>query len=433
MIAVAIAVIVGSVIVGSVLRNRVDPAQEQSIAAGGRPEPAITTADQIAVLQGRVALDASDTRSAIDLGASYLQMVRESGDPSYYGKSEALLSDVLAREPGNAEAMAWLGGLDLARHEFASALTWGQQALAAQDDLLIAFPVVIDAFIELGRYDEAIETSDAFIQLRPDLPSYTRVSYIRELHGNRGGAISAMGLALDSTRFGTEPSSWTRVQLGNLHFYGGNLVRAEEEYTFTLATYPDYAPALAGMARIAAANGDLPRAAELLVEASTRIPIPEYVILLGDVYAAMGETERAEEQYALVRVMTQLLESNGVNSDLELALFAADHPSADATPEQVVAMAREAFAVRPGIYGHDVLAWALYQAGDYDGAWTEMQQALRLGTQDALLYFHAGAIAQARGDDETAREYLTTALKINPDFSILYADEATAMLADLAP
>ncbi len=129
--------------------------------------------------------------------------------------------------------------------------------------------------------------------------------------------------------------------------------------------------------------------------------------------------------------MTQLLTANGVNSDLELALFAADHPeyANGLTTDEVVAQARAARAVRPSIYGHDTLAWALYRAGDADAAWEEIQQALRLGTRDALLYYHAGMIANARGNTAAARAHLETALAINPHFSILHAAEARETLA----
>ena len=55
----------------------------------------------------------------------------------------------------------------------------------------------------------------------------------------------------------------------------------------------------------------------------------------------------------------------------------------------------------------------------------------RLGTQDARPYVHVGMIALAQGHKESAHQYLTRALEINPDFSPLYADEAQAALQTL--
>jgi tetratricopeptide (TPR) repeat protein len=357
-----------------------------------------------------------------------LQKVRETADPTWYPKAEGLLQDVLTRDPENAEAMAWMGGLALSRHQFSAGLDWGQKALARDPNLLAAYPVLIDAYVELGRYDDAVATSDAYIQLRPDLPSYTRVAYLRELYGDREGAIEAMQMALDTAPGANEAGAWTRVQLGNLYFNGGDLDAAEREYRRTLSLMADYAPAQAALARVDAARGDYAGAIGLLTGVVNRLPLPEYVILLGDIYRAGGDQPEADQQYALVGVEIQLLQANGVNTDLEFALFEADHPRPGVSTAQVVQQAQAALAERPSIYGHDVLAWAFYQDGRYADAQRESRLALRLGTQDALLHYHAGKIAAALGDDATAVAQLRTALEINPHFSILWSADARQTL-----
>ena len=104
------------------------------------------------------------------------------------------------------------------------------------------------------------------------------------------------------------------------------------------------------------------------------------------------------------------------------------------TPEELAAalavvQARAAYAVRPTIFAADGLAWALYQRGHYAEAWHYSQEALRLGTQDARLHFHAGIIALALGQEARAREHLRTAFAINPDFSVRYAPQLRSVLA----
>jgi tetratricopeptide (TPR) repeat protein len=423
-------VVVASFAGGVALRAR-GAASLSATAPSVAQRAALTTDQQIAALQQRLTAKPDDTQSEIDLAAAYLQKIRETADPAYYPKALATIQDALDRDPSNPAAMAWMGGLQLSMHNFQAGLDWGLKAHAANPDLLAAYPVLIDAYVELGRYDDAVRVSDAFIALKPNNSSYSRVSYIRELYGDRDGAIEAMQFALNATADGTEASAWTRVQLGNLYFNGGDLHMAEQTYQRTLTTSADYAPAESGLARVAAARGDYQRAIALLTPLVSRIPLPEYVILLGDVYNAAGQPDLAAQQYALVRAETQLLAANGVNTDLELALFEADHMGAGQTPTQVVETARAALAARPSIYGHDALAWALYRAGDLDAAQAEMRQALQLNTQDALLRFHAAVIAQARGDLTTARAEYRLALAINPNFSLLHAPEARAALAQL--
>ncbi len=390
-------------------------------------DPRPSTARQVETLQSRLRQNPESVRALAELGQLYLQQARETGDPAYYPRAEAALRQALARDERNVDALVGMGELALARHQFHEALTWGERARAVAPELAVVYGLIGDAQIELGQYPEAVASFQKMDNLRPDLSSFSRISYARELHGQVDAAIDAMQRAARVGGQGQESTAWARVQLGHLYFNTGALDQARAEYEQALREAPDYLHALAGLGRVAAARGDYAAATAHYQRATKSIPLPEYVIALGDVYTAAGRQAEADEQYALARVQAQLLAANGVNSDLELALFAADHPqAAGMSPEQVVAQARAALAQRPSIYAHDVLAWALYRAGDYADAQEQITAALRLGTQDALLHYHAGAIARARGDEAAARDYFAQALRINPYFSLLYAPDARA-------
>ncbi len=138
----------------------------------------------------------------------------------------------------------------------------------------------------------------------------------------------------------------------------------------------------------------------------------------------------AQQQYNLVRAIERLYIANGVDTDLETALFEADHHEGQDMNE-ILARARRALDRRSTIYAKDVMAWALYQAGQYAAADDFSRQALQLGTQDALLFFHAGMIADRLGHTAEAQADLEQALSINPNFSILYRDLARSTLGTL--
>jgi len=57
-----------------------------------------------------------------------------------------------------------------------------------------------------------------------------------------------------------------------------------------------------------------------------------------------------------------------------------------------------------------------------------MKAALRLGTQDARLFYHAGMIARATGQRASGRAYLERALSLNPQFDPLQATKAREAL-----
>lgn len=397
-------------------------------AARAVPRPA--TDRLVYALQQRLRGNPEDSQSLAHLGHAYLQKTRETGDPSYYAKAEQVFESALDADSQNAEALTGMGALCLARHEFKAALQWGQRAVAANPYKAAAFGVIGDAYIELGKYGEAVETIQKMVNLRPDLSSYSRVSYIRELMGDVPGAIEAMRLAISAGGPALENTNWCRTQLGNLYFNSGVLNAAEQAYQQALIVSSDYAPALFGIARVRAAQENVDEAIAILQNVTSALPLPEYVIELGELYELSGKPEEAAQHYDLAQALHQLQRDNGVQTDAELALFLADH---DLDLPEALKRSRAAMQERPSIFAADVLAWTLYKNGQYEEAAHHIQQAMRLGTRNALIFFHAGMIYYRLGERGKAREHLRQAMEINPHFSLRHVTEAKKVLTELSP
>lgn len=400
-------------------------------AGANSPAPAPLERSSVAMLQRfqqRLQQNPEDSYAYAQLGLSYLQRLRETADASLYAQAEKALAEALKRDPDQFDAILGQGILALSRHDFHAALAWGQRARALGPYSAEALGILVDAQVELGRYEEAVATAQAMVNLRPDLASYSRISYLRELHGDTPGAIEAMRAAVAASVVGTEANLWAQTQLGHLEFNRGDLDRAEHAYGKALAAKPDYPYAQAGLARVRAAQGRSDEAIALYQPLAARLPLPEFVVALGELLQAVGRVSEAEQQYDLVRAIYQLQASAGVNVDAEAALFEADH-GADAV--RAVEQARAAYRLRPSLFAADVLAWALYQTGEYEQAKSYSQEALRLGSQEALWHYHAGMIAHAVGDDTAAAGHLRTALSINPHFSPLFVPQVRALLRQL--
>ncbi len=399
------------------------------IQAAASQRPTDKTDQVIWDYQQRVRQSPDDVQSYAVLGAAYMQKVRDTGDPSFYAKAQSVLDEAIKRDPHNVDALIGAGTLANARHQFRDALQLGEQAKAINPTVPRIYGVIADAQTELGMYDDAVQTLQTMSDMRPDLSSYSRISYARELHGDMEGAIEAMQESVTAGGPATENSAWVRVQLGNLYFTQGDLARAEQEYQHTLALLPDYVYAQAGLGRVRAAQGKLDEAIGLYQSAIIRMPLPEFVIALGETQQAAGHTADAAKQYELVRAMEQLFKANGVDTDLELALFDADHGN---DPTATVVLARDAYARRPSVKAADTLAWALFKAGQTADARRYTDEALRLGTHDPLMLYHAGTIALAQGDNAAARDWLSRSLERNQSFSPLYAPLARQALANLS-
>jgi tetratricopeptide (TPR) repeat protein len=405
-------------------RRRISSAGElisAELVAGGDVETTITA------LQQRVRADGGDPLELAALGSAYLQKARSTADPSYYALARKSLNRSLDLDARNLPAVLGMGELALASHDFSSALTWSDKALAVDDVNPTALGVKGDALAELGRYRDAFHTYQRMVDARPNLSSYARASYARELTGDLRGAVDAMRRAAAAGALVPENEAWTHNQLGELLWGTGKLSRAERAFRAARAIAPDYLAPIAGLGRIDAARGRIGRAIDRFERFTIRFPLPQYVMELGDLHAAAGHDSQARRAYDLVLAQQRLYVANGVLPDVETTLFLADH----AHPKEALRMARAQYRDRAAIRVADALAWALYRNGRLKASARHIDEALRLGTKEALIHFHAGMIARARGARGSAHAHLATALRLNPHFSVLHADRAARALKTL--
>ena len=335
-----------------------------------------------------VRADAADTTALLTLGLAWYQHARETADPSDYGRADEAFDRLLAQQPADTEGLIGKATIALARHRFADALALGETARDQEPGLARVWGVIGDALVELGRYDESADAVQQMVDLRPDLSSYSRVSYQRELRGHLDSAITAMEDAVLAGGPNTENTEYVRVLLGNLWFLAGDLDKAAASYSASLAHSPGYVFALAGLARVAAARGDLASAIDLYSEATDRVPFPELLVALGETQEAAGRTSEADATYGFVRDIESLFTANGVNTDLDIALFEADHGD----PAVALARAQQAYAEAPTVRAADALGWALYRNGRADDG-----APIRRGSPATRL--HRARVPVPRGHD----------------------------------
>jgi len=396
-----------------------------SSAPVARPPAADSTAAQIAKLQAELRGSSDDVNGLDALGLAYQQRARDTGDPTYYTKSDEVLSRALRLAPRDLVATSGLGSLALSRHRFREALALGRRARAISPTTARNYGVIGDALVELGRYRQGFQAFDTMATLRPDVSSYARVGHARLLLGDVAGARSALRLALDASLGQGETEAWTRVQLSKAAFSVGDIAPALAQARAALRAFPGYAPAYDALAWAEYGRGRMNAAIAAEQEAVNRIPLPQYVAMLGDLQRAAGRPAMARRQYALIGVIQRLLVANGVDTDLETALFDVDHGIG---LRSSLALARRAQRERPSIDGDDVLAWALARTGHCQEALGYSKSALHLGTRDALKLFHRGAIEQCLGNRAAARGWFRRALALNPRFSVLWAPTARRKL-----
>ena len=389
--------------------------------------PTSPTVARIAELEAAIAADPGAADAQRDLGFALLQRIRETADPSLYGPAEAAFANAHRLAPDDAQVLVGIGGVRLGKHQFAEALASGRQAVALAPGLAAAHAVVVDALVELGRYDEATDAAGTMLGLSLDLTTLTRASYLAEIRGELPAALAALRMAVGSPGLAPENIAFVDALIGNLLVYSGDAAGATRAYDAALTLVPAHAPSLAGKARLAVGAGDLHGAISLFGRAADIVPLPEYVIALGEAQSAAGKADDAARSFKLARAEIDLFQASGVGVDLDLALFEADHGD----PARALAFAEEAYTATPTIRAADALGWALHRLGRHREAKARADEALRLGSKEPLLHYHAGAIAAALGDATAARRELELALATDPGFSATGAAEAAGILARL--
>ena len=383
------------------------------------------TARLLRRLERRVASQPNDADTLAALGLAYQQRGRETGDPTYYRLSgEALHRAAAAGGPLPVIAQ---GEASLAntRHRFRDGLRLAREAIGLDPYNGSAYGAFGDALLNLGRYRQAFKAYDKMALIAPGIASFTRVAAARELVGRPNAAAAADELALEADQTVPENVAWTMTQIGNTRFNTGRLDAAAKAYGRALGRFPGYVHAAAGLARVEASEGRYREAIARLRGVVARLPIPAYVIMLGDILHASGRNAEARREYALVGAIEKLFAANGVRTELQTAVFDLDHGRnlADA-----LARARTAYVSAPGIYAEDALAWGLYRARRCQEASAHSARALRLGTRDALLVFHHAMIERCLGS-ASSRSWFRRALTINPHFSFRWVPVARTALA----
>ena len=408
-------------------RSGPPPAADPVPAAAFEQLSSASLAAGIGQLQEHLRAQPRDATGWATLGLSYVEQARLTADPAYYPKAAAALAEALRVRPyDNDSAHAGLAALAAARHDFGTALREADRALAINPFGARALASRIDALVELGRYPAAMAAARHADGTAPGIPVFTRLAYVNELYGRTAEARRVLGVALVSA---SDPGdlAYVHAQLGELAWSQGHTAQAGREFTAALRADPGYLAAVEGRARVRAATGDVAGALRDLQTVVTRLPLPGYLTEYGELLASAGRPAEAAQQYAVARTWVRLAKASGVATDLETALFAADHGGKTGA----LAAAQAEWARRHSVHVADALAWALHVNGRDAQALRYARLANGLGYRNALFRYHQGMIEKSLGRTADARRDLTAALRLNPHFSFLHAPLAKAALASL--
>ncbi|KUM68853.1 tetratricopeptide repeat protein [Streptomyces curacoi] len=405
-------------------------AQALAAVTSGVPAALPDLAVLIDEREARLRAHPEDFRSWAVLGAAYVEQGRRTAQPVNYPKAEKALRTSLKLRARNAEALDGMAALANARRDFRAARTWGEAALRADRTRWTTYPLLIDAYTGLGDHKAAKRTLDRLLKLRSGPAVRARAAAVYRDRGRREDAAAALSDAAAAARAPAERAAYLE-RGGQLAWERGDLDVALRHFQEAVRLDPDQRAALAGQGRTLAALGRTTEALNAYRVALAKQPCPEYALELGELYESLGLGQAARVQYDLLRERVRLAAAGGVDEELVLGLFEADHGDA----RSAVRRLRAEWRRQPGVAVADALGWALHRAGENKEALKFARLATdreRGGTVRSALYvYHRGMIERELKLTGPARRHLEEALRINPRFSPTRAPLAEAALKEL--
>ena len=272
--------------------------------------------------------DNNNDQARLNIAYIFVQEARVTGEHGhYYPAALELLNDILNHPVQNDlrfRALATKAGVLLSLHDFSGAKKTGLEAISMNAHNAQVYGVLTDAFVELGDYKQAIVYADRMMAIKPDLRSYARISYLREIHGDIKGAMRAFRMAIEAGAPGYEDRAWAMHTLGEILIKYDRLEEAEEIFETILDERSNYPFAVASLGEIALQNGAKKEAESYFNEAINIIPEVGFFISLAHIYKEQNRINELDDIMIDILSMLEDDELHGHNMNLEYASLYLD-------------------------------------------------------------------------------------------------------------
>lgn len=350
-----------------------------------------------------------DIKKRTQLLGIYVNEARVTGDPYYYQASNILADQILVMDPKNFEAKVLKSSVSMSMHQFEDGKKIAEEAMSLNPNNAYIFGMLVDANVELGNYNKAIEYSERMQSLRPSLESYARASYLREIYGDYDGAIKAMNLAVNAGRPGSESAEWARITLGDLYLNIGQPDSAKLIYQTVLQLRPSMVNGHIGLAKVEKIKGNFDSSIQHVEDAIRIQSEANFVSMLAELYRLKGDFAKSKEINK--EVLDLLLENEKVNTkdglkhngNRELAYSYL----ANGDLKKSLELAKIDLALRPdNIDANELVAWIYYGMNNPEMALTFSKKSLATGSKNPNYLYKSYLIRKAAGETLRTEELL---------------------------
>lgn len=342
------------------------------------------------------------------LAAAYSRRFKSNGSIQDIHISDSLYLKALSLTPfGKASIYRALSANAITQHEFPMARHYAEKAIEDGDKLSASYYFLFDALIELGDYDKAKSALNR--QAAKNSFDYlTRASKLADHKGDLKLAITLMEKAFERTKNNQAMFSWTKSNLGDMYGHAGRIADSYKTYLEVLDKDPDHWHSWKGLAWIAYAHDKDPAAAKSILEyIKTRSQDPQIGLMLAEIADYQGLKERSELLKQTYYEQASAPDYLGMHNKYLILLEAEDFKMGELALERAL----EEVDKRPTPVVYDLLAWTLFNRGEYEKALRIASLFVEGQTQEPDVLYHLGMIYQYNGHGKEAKKYLNEALE----------------------
>jgi tetratricopeptide (TPR) repeat protein len=374
---------------------------------------AVTPAEQkISWAQATIKAHPDRSQPYNALAVAYVQRVRETADPGYYGPAETALQKSFEITPDNLEGQKARIMILLGRREFAKALVLAKALNKKTPDDVLLYGFIADAAIALGDYGDAEEAVQWMLDMRPgNVPGLLRGAALRRLYGDAHGATDFFSQAYQQMApTQMEELAWTLTEMADLQLSIGDIDGGEKLLHSAMRQFPGYYAALEVSAQVQTARDHYSESVDLLRTRNLKFPTIASRYALARALERAGQATEAGSAYADFVGSARPLINGNDNANQELIAY---YLGRGHDPVEALRIAQLEIATRHDVNTLDSYAWALYGNGRFEEAKKQIAKALAVGVREARMFYHAGAIA-AKLHDASASSYLKQSVEVNP-------------------
>ena len=340
-------------------------------------------------------------------------------EASHWQQAEAIYQQILQVDPGNADALHWLGLLaaQVGKHDLA--VEYISQAIAICPSNAVLYNNLGEAYRAQGQlakavaqYQEAIRLNPNFAEVRNSLGSALR---------QQGQLAAAVAQYQEAIRLKPDYAK-AHYNLGLALSDQGQLTAAVAQYQEAIGLKPDYAEAYSNLGVVLMEQG---RSTEAVAHYQEAIRLkPDYAEAHNNLGNALREQGQLAAAVAHCQEAIRLKPDYAVaHSNLGLAL------QDQGDLESAVVQYQEAIRLQPDYAeAHTYLGNALQEQGQLTAAMAEHQEALRLKPDLPGAHNNLGNVLQAQGQLAAAVAQYQEAIRLKPDYGDAHWNRALAWL-----